>query len=636
MNLVYFSRCNSFFIVVIKIFFFFLFLSFELSTLFSNEYDWGNATNIREINSAKDDFAPQWNKFERRLYFASNRKGTAKFYVSNFDNNFNFSTPKEIQDPINRTTRNVSYLSFISETEAILNAFRKGAVQAYLNIFYTQRRLGTWQKPIPLDSLQCECFVLHPTISPDGSFLIFSSNRNDFGQLDLYVAYKDENGIWGNVEKIEELSTDGDEITPFLASNDTLYFASNGFGGPGGFDIFYSVRRENYWDKPIPLSRLNTRFDESDFAIINDSLAVFASDNPEGLGGLDLYLAKRTFQVEQVGEYIPRIDLSISVQIPIIRVQQELEYELAQFPQVVPFEFIIGNTVWGVVNDSLVPSVEFLKKHYLSLLLTRIAKLKVEVVFLYDTLNQHLHETILKAINSFSKEYPFIWELVKIENNGLGSFSVQSKKEELFVPVKIGIIKENYEPPVLDITINARPESLIKFVQYQIRKTEIRRIADRVPISTSLELISDSLVSIRNSDSIFIDLIAEDTAKRRFLTSYPIILNRSSVKYKSSILFRGKKYERIYLFETHIDGVIRSDYSMLFNEIMEYTENIRELVLIGDILGKNKILEEYFQKLALKANLPPNKVITLSKSPDYEKSFGIVPKGTIILLIERK
>ena len=36
---------------------------------------------------------------------------------------------------------------------------------------------------------------------------------------------------------------------PFLSDNDdTLYFSSNGFGGFGDADIFYSLRNGNSWD----------------------------------------------------------------------------------------------------------------------------------------------------------------------------------------------------------------------------------------------------------------------------------------------------------------------------------------------------------------------------------------------------
>ena len=45
------------------------------------------------------------------------------------------------------------------------------------------------------------------------------------------------------------INSSGFEISPFLSDNDdTLYFASNGFGGYGDADIFYALRNGEGWD----------------------------------------------------------------------------------------------------------------------------------------------------------------------------------------------------------------------------------------------------------------------------------------------------------------------------------------------------------------------------------------------------
>ena len=49
--------------------------------------------------------------------------------------------------------------------------------------------------------------------------------------------------LWG------QISIHLDLISPFLSDNDdTLYFASNGFGGYGDADIFYALRNGEGWD----------------------------------------------------------------------------------------------------------------------------------------------------------------------------------------------------------------------------------------------------------------------------------------------------------------------------------------------------------------------------------------------------
>lgn len=613
-----------------------LLIIFFTFSIYAIEPEWGNATNLRQINSPKDDFAPQWNPFEKRLYFASNRTGKSKFFVTQFDDFLNFTTPKDLTDPLNKTTSNVSYISFVSETEAVLNAFRKGYAQAYLNIFYSQRRLGQWQKPIPLDSLQCECFVLHPTVSPDGSFMVFSSNVGGSNQLDLYIAYRRENGVWGNLEKIEELSTDGDEITPFLASNDTLYFSSNGFGGPGGFDLFYSVRKNNIWQSPIPLSRLNTRFDESDFTMINDTLAVFASNNIDGLGGLDLYLARRQLFEEVAYEPMPKLDLNISVQIPIITIQQELEYELAQFPQILPLDFVYWSEEEKNSDISIFDSIEVLFQNYFQELFNRIVKSNKEVSLGFDTTNEKLYRLITYNIEKYQKKFENLRNLVKIEQKPSEFVIIQTEHSELFEPIKIGKLKEMYEPPVLEVSINARPEKLLSSFTFSLRHTGIRRNGTKVPFFGTIVLTSDSLFAIRKSDSLFIDLIADDTLGRSYLVSYPIILKRSSVFYKKTIIFQNKRYQRYYLFAPFFDFEDRADVKNIMKELGEYSENIKEIVLITDLDNKEQILSYIIAQIVSNLGLSSNKVNILRNIAEYEKSFGKVPRGCAIMLVEMK
>lgn len=601
--------------------------------LLSSEPEWTNPINLQEINSSKDDFAPHWNQYERKLYFASDRKGKSKFFVTEFDQSLKFSIPKELPDPLNKTTRNVSYLRFINETEAILNAFRRGKVQSYINIFYSQRIANQWQKPIPLDSLQCECFVLHPTISPDGNFIIFSSDLNSPSHLDLYIAYKKENGIWGNVEKIEELSTDGDEITPFLASNDTLYFASNGFGGPGGFDLFYSVRKENYWDKPIPLNQINSRFDESDFAVINDTLAIFASNRPEGLGGLDLYLTRRTVQKEFASELETKLDLSLSVQISIVRVQQELAYELALFPQVAHNSFLQQSIIDTNLNPNLLPNLDLLPQNFLSILLKRIVNLNSKVYLFYDTSNSEVHSLVLAAIEKFEMLNTKLKELIEIEHSKTDYLLVRSDNPNLFEPIRIGKLTEIFEPPVLELTINARPEKLISSFEFMIRNTNIKRKGTKVPHFASIELNPDSLFLIRNSDTLFVDLVAEDTLGRKHFISYPIILNKSSVSYRNSIIFKGKRYDRIYLPSNLKVFENRLDFAKLGEEFPQFSDNTSNYTLVGRIEMNP---QELASKIALLLSIPSNRITFVTNPTEYESVYGKIPPGFIILLVERK
>lgn len=581
-----------------------------------------------DLNSPKDDFAPCWNRFSNKLYFASNRNGNSKFFVTE-----DFVKVEEIRDPLNKAKKNLSYISFISETEAVLNAFRKGNVQAYLNIFYSQRIAGQWQKPILLDSLQCECFVLHPTVSPSGDYLIFSSDRDTPGKLDLYVAYRSESGIWGNVEKIEELCTDGDEITPFLASQDTLYFASNGLGGPGGFDIFLSVRRGNIWDKPVPLSQLNTRFDESDFVLVNDTLAIFASNNPEGLGGLDLYSAKRSFQREILATTQPKLDLSISVQLPIIRLQKEFEYDLVIFPQTLSKSSIFQCINDLKIDELRITSLELFQKYYFTILMKRILKYEVPTKLVFDTTDYSLREFIFKSLKLFASFYSKILDLIDIEHSSNDFLFVKSDKDSIFEPVKIGKIKETFEPPVLEISINARPEKLLSSYECFVRGTKIYRSGTKIPVFASIELTQDSLDFFVDQDSLYIDLIAEDTLGSKYFISYPIILNKSLLSYQKSVSFKGKEYERIFLSRNFYDFENRADIKKVLQSLSYLEESITEILILGRFETKPTALMD---KISLTLRVPSSKIFIITDVAEYEKNFGRIPEEFCVVLLQRK
>ncbi len=595
---------------------------------FAFEPEWGSPLNLRDLNSNKDDFAPSWNPFEKRLYFASDRVGKSKFFTTD-----DFVKASELRDPLNKATKNVSYISFLSETEAVLNAFRKGKVQAYLNIFYSQRRAGQWQKPIPLDSLQCECFVLHPTVSPSGDFIIFSSDKDTPGKLDLYIAYRGESGIWGNIEKIEELCTEGDEITPFLASRDTLYFASNGLGGPGGFDIFLSIRRGNYWDKPVPLSHLNTRFDESDFVIVNDTLAVYASNNTEGLGGLDLYLARRTTRKELTTTMQTKLELSISVQLPIVRLLKEFEYDMALFPQTVSKAFLLGSVNDLYANESRISSFEDFQKSYFSLLIKRIVNYHVPTKFVFDTTDYRIREFVLDGLKFFSNMHPEVIKLIEFEYSGNDFIVVKCDNDSVFNPVKIGKTKDTYEPPVLEISINARPERLLTTYKYAIRGTNYYRTGSKVPLFASIELTQDNLESLLNPDSLYIDLIAEDTLGNNYFTSYPIILNKTFLSYRKMIGFRGKQYERIFFYTNLYDIDNRVDIKKMLESLSLVEENISEILILGRFESKPTALIE---KISSSLRVPLSKILLLTDLVEYERIYGRIPNEFCVILVHRK
>ncbi len=598
----------------------------------ASDFEWSEPLNIREINSSEDDFAPQWNKFENRLYFSTLRKGKSKFYVSNFEKN-GFSLPSELKDPINRATGNVSYISFLSETEAILNAYRKGYRQAYLNLFYSLRRGGIWQKPLPLDSLECECFVLHPTVSPDGSFIIFSSNKDGINKdLDLFIAYRLENGTWGNQGNIDELNTDGDEITPFLASNDTLYFASNGYGGPGGFDIFFSVRRGNSWSKPYPLNSINTRYNESDFVILNDTIALFVSDRPDGVGKMDIYSAKRIQITDTTSKIVQKLEIGLSVQVPFILVETEFSYDYAQFPTNVQTATVKEINLNFDENEILTYDDVF--ENVISLLFARWKKQQILVTIAFDTNDTRLRNILMKTVTLLSEEFPNVFEKIKFSNSSDGNLHFYCEDKNFFKPIKILNKTFSFDPPVLEVSAFARPLELIKKWELRLRYTNIFRKGDSIPDLIRIDLSKETKFNNFPSDTLFIDFVVYDSNSIKNQTNYPILINNSKVILRRTYNFKDKVYERVYLSD--ISEKNSPSLVALINEISEYRDYINGIEILTKQNGLLSKIDELVNLLSEKLFLNKSKILTQVNVEEYEKFFGEIPENTIIILIERK
>lgn len=83
---------------------------------------------------------------------------------------------------------------------------------------------------------------LDPFISPDGQWLHFSSIRPVNGEertdSDLWRVRRKPGGGWGEPEHLGAVNSPADELYSTVASDGTLYFASDRADGLGGWDIY--------------------------------------------------------------------------------------------------------------------------------------------------------------------------------------------------------------------------------------------------------------------------------------------------------------------------------------------------------------------------------------------------------------
>jgi hypothetical protein len=83
------------------------------------------------------------------------------------------------------------------------------------------------------------------TFSADGKKFIFSFGLDYYGNMDIYITYRDSKGNWSYPEMLP-LSTEYNDRCPFLAADGkTLYFASNGYDGFGKMDIYKTTLNDD-------------------------------------------------------------------------------------------------------------------------------------------------------------------------------------------------------------------------------------------------------------------------------------------------------------------------------------------------------------------------------------------------------
>lgn len=138
----------------------------------------------------------------------------------------------------------------------------------------------------------------HPTMSPDGTKLYFSSDREDgYGGFDIWVVtYSKRSRSWGEPVNLgPSINTKNNEYFPYLNQhNNQLYFASDGWPGLGGLDMF-SAKATDDVEKWVELENLREPLNSGgdDFGITfyenNPNKGFFTSNRGEKRNNDDIY-----------------------------------------------------------------------------------------------------------------------------------------------------------------------------------------------------------------------------------------------------------------------------------------------------------------------------------------------------------
>ncbi|MEP2278031.1 OmpA family protein [Maribacter sp.] len=152
---------------------------------------------------------------------------------------------------------------------------------------------GEWKNITELSFNSDDFSNEHPALNAAGTKLYFSSDRpGGFGSFDLYeVSLLSDNTFSTPVNLGSVINTDKKEQFPFLASDNSLYFSSNGHPGFGLLDVFISKNKNGTFQHPDNLGLpVNSGYDDFSYVLNTDNTSgYFASNRPSGVGSDDIY-----------------------------------------------------------------------------------------------------------------------------------------------------------------------------------------------------------------------------------------------------------------------------------------------------------------------------------------------------------
>ncbi len=120
-------------------------------------------------------------------------------------------------------------------------------------IYRSDRASGEWGEPQEVQLfLDSSITVGHPALNATGDTLYFVSDApGGEGGKDIWMAELDGEN-WLNAQPLGKgINTAADEMYPYVHTDGTLYFASNGHPGYGGLDLYKAVRDTTVKDSTV-------------------------------------------------------------------------------------------------------------------------------------------------------------------------------------------------------------------------------------------------------------------------------------------------------------------------------------------------------------------------------------------------
>lgn len=273
--------------------FIFLVLLFASTYVLAQDLNFGDPVKLPvTINSDYEESMPLLSVDGKSLYFsrfASPENEGGEFagidiWVSERDaqGGWKAATNKEI--PFNNGDNNA--VAGISTDGNIFFLVDTSPYKKVKGIYFSKKIKGVWSKAefVAIPGIDSQGHIGFYVSSDFGVVIISMKGSDTEGEEDLYFSLRESSGKWSKPKNMgSAVNTAGFEISPFLSQDkNRLYFSSNGHGGSGDADVFYSDRLYGSWDNwSVPKNlgeKINSKAFDAFFTIHGDSVAFFSSN----------------------------------------------------------------------------------------------------------------------------------------------------------------------------------------------------------------------------------------------------------------------------------------------------------------------------------------------------------------------
>lgn len=296
--------------------------------------------NVQAINTRYGDFAPA--RCRNTIVFSSSRfskdsiiytytgDGFEDLYQTIYNESQNGWAPVEkLQGGINSTYNDGSFtLDSRTNTAYFMQCNGLSGADKNCNIFMSKfnNDKQTWGTPTRFQYYTTAYSSGHPSISPDGNTLYFASNNPaGYGGTDIWMCKRDPNADdkWqAPINLGSTVNTPDNEMFPFVADNNGIYFSSNGHPGYGGLDMFYVAKNGNSFGEPINLRPpFNSSADDFGLLYLSEASGLFTSNRIGGVGNDDIYMfSLKEVNLETSGRVVSAVD-SLPIQNALVVVK---------------------------------------------------------------------------------------------------------------------------------------------------------------------------------------------------------------------------------------------------------------------------------------------------------------------------